>query len=57
MGNRWLAHERALHEPRLAEARSRLGGPEWEEALAEGKTMTLEQAVAYALGEGAEAKG
>ena len=52
MGNRWLAHERALHEPRLAKARSRLGGPEWEEAWMKGRSMTLEQVVSYALGEG-----
>ena len=32
---------------------SRLGEEAWEEALAEGRAMTLERAVAYALGEGA----
>jgi predicted ATPase/class 3 adenylate cyclase len=40
-----------LHEPHLAAARSRLGEQAWHEALAEGRTMTLEQAVSYALEE------
>jgi DNA-binding CsgD family transcriptional regulator len=41
--------ERALHEPYLAAARSRLGEVAWKEALAEGLEMTLEQAAEYAL--------
>ena len=41
--------ERALHEPRLTAARSRLGDALWEEALAEGRAMTLKRAAAYAL--------
>ena len=41
--------ERALHEPYLAAARSRLGESAWEEALAEGRAMTLEEATEYAL--------
>ena len=32
---------------------SRLGEEAWEEVLAEGRAMTLERAVANALGEGA----
>src|SRR5215210_1416258 len=45
--------DRALHEPHLDAARSRLGGAAWEEALAEGRAMTLERAMACALEEGA----
>jgi DNA-binding CsgD family transcriptional regulator len=41
--------ERALHEPYLAAARSRLGEADWEEALAEGWVKSLEEAAAYAL--------
>jgi predicted ATPase/class 3 adenylate cyclase len=40
-----------LHEPHLDAARSRLGEAAWEEALVEGRAMTLEQMVANALGE------
>jgi tetratricopeptide (TPR) repeat protein len=43
------AGERALHEPHLAAARSRLGEVAREEALAEGRAMTLEEAAQYAL--------
>jgi predicted ATPase/DNA-binding SARP family transcriptional activator/DNA-binding CsgD family transcriptional regulator len=41
--------ERALHEPYLASARSRLGEVAWEEALAKGRSMSLEEAAEYAL--------
>ena len=41
--------ETALHEPYLASARSRLGEKAWEEALAEGRAMSLEEATEYAL--------
>ena len=41
--------ERALHEPYLASARSRLGEVAWEEALAKGQSMSLDEAVDYAL--------
>jgi DNA-binding CsgD family transcriptional regulator/tetratricopeptide (TPR) repeat protein len=40
--------DRALHEPYLAAARSRLGEAAWEEALAEGRAMSLEEAAQYA---------
>jgi DNA-binding CsgD family transcriptional regulator len=40
--------DRALHEPYLTDARSRLGDAAWEEALAEGRMMSLDQAVEYA---------
>jgi DNA-binding CsgD family transcriptional regulator len=43
--------ERVLHEPYLASARSRLGDAAWEEALAEGWEMSLEEAAEYALPE------
>ena len=43
--------DRALHQPYLAAARSQLGEAAWEEALAEGRAMPLEQAVEYALSE------
>jgi DNA-binding CsgD family transcriptional regulator/tetratricopeptide (TPR) repeat protein len=47
--------ERGMHEPYLASARSRLGEEAWEEALAEGHAMTLEEAVEYALAREVEA--
>ena len=40
--------ERALREPFLGVARSQL----WQEALAQGRAMSLEEAVEYALSEG-----
>lgn len=41
--------ELALHEPHLALASSRLGDEAWQEALAEGRAMSLEVAVEYVL--------
>jgi predicted ATPase/DNA-binding SARP family transcriptional activator/DNA-binding CsgD family transcriptional regulator len=41
--------EWALHEPYLAAARSRLGEAVWEEAVDEGRAMSLEEAAVYAL--------
>jgi DNA-binding CsgD family transcriptional regulator len=41
--------ERTLHEPYLISARTRLGERKWEKTLAEGRTMTLEEASEYAL--------
>jgi predicted ATPase/DNA-binding SARP family transcriptional activator/DNA-binding CsgD family transcriptional regulator len=46
--------ERALHEPHLAAARSRLGETTWEEGLAEGRSMSLEVAAEYVLSEEAD---
>ena len=40
--------EWVLHQPYLASARSRLGSA-WEEALSEGRAMSLEEAARYAL--------
>jgi DNA-binding NarL/FixJ family response regulator len=41
--------ERALHEPYLNSAQSRLEETAWEEALAEGRAMSLDRATEYAL--------
>ncbi|MCC6175711.1 MAG: adenylate/guanylate cyclase domain-containing protein [Chloroflexi bacterium] len=46
-----LALARAVHEDTIAAARSGLGGDEFAAAWAEGRAMTLEQAIAYALEE------
>jgi DNA-binding CsgD family transcriptional regulator len=47
----WWTAERLLHEPQLAAARSRTDEASWETAFAEGRNMTLEEAVEYALSE------
>jgi DNA-binding CsgD family transcriptional regulator len=41
--------EDAWREPYVAEARSQLGEASWEEALAQGHAMGLEEAIEYAL--------
>jgi DNA-binding NarL/FixJ family response regulator len=41
--------ERAILEPHVATARTQLGEKAWEVTLAEGRKLTLEQAVEYAL--------
>ena len=46
--------EWALHEPHLALATSQLGDEAWQEALAEGRAMSLEEAAEYALREEAD---
>jgi DNA-binding CsgD family transcriptional regulator len=46
--------ERSLHETYLASARSRLGQAAWEEALAEGRAMALEEVAEYAISEEAD---
>ena len=46
--------ERAMHEPYLAPARSRLGETAWEDALGEGRAMSLEGAADYVLSEEAD---
>jgi hypothetical protein len=43
--------ERPAYERRLASARAQLDEATWLAAWAEGQAMTLEQAIAYALGE------
>jgi hypothetical protein len=42
--------DRSLQESTIDTARERLGEPEFEGARAQGKAMTFEQAVEYALG-------
>jgi non-specific serine/threonine protein kinase len=42
---------RLLYERSVADARAQLGEAEWEEAFAQGMTMTAEEAVEYALSE------
>ena len=46
---------RSLYDRTTSAVRSRLGEAAFEEARTEGRTMTFEQAVAYALDEGSEA--
>ena len=48
-------HRRALHEQDIAAARAALGEDAFGAAWAEGRDMTLEEAVAYALGDEMEA--
>ena len=43
--------ESALQEPYLAAARSQLDEASWQEAWAQGRAMTLEEAISYALEE------
>ncbi len=43
--------ESTMVEPYRASARSRLGEAGWDEALAEGRTMSMEAAIGYALSE------
>jgi non-specific serine/threonine protein kinase len=48
---RLVPQERAVLEPYRASVRSRLGEEAWEDALAEGGAMNLEEAIDYALAE------
>ncbi len=41
--------DRSLHQRQVADARARLEAEAWQEAWAQGRAMTLEQAVEYAL--------
>jgi ATP/maltotriose-dependent transcriptional regulator MalT len=50
-GYRYGPQESAMLEPYRASARSRLGESRWDEALAEGRTMSMEAAIGYALSE------
>src|SRR5215207_7191457 len=47
----WSPAERAIHDPQLVAARSRLDEKSWEAAFAEGQAMSFEDAVEYALSE------
>jgi non-specific serine/threonine protein kinase len=49
IGATMVPGERAILEPHLASAHSRLGTEAWDAALTEGRGMTSEQAVEYAL--------
>ena len=49
-----LPSERSFYERHLAVAHGQLDHGAWEEAWREGRYMTLEQAVSYALDEGTE---
>jgi ATP/maltotriose-dependent transcriptional regulator MalT len=49
LGYQQPSRARALREPYLAAARSRLDEASWEAAFAEGQSMTFAQAVEYAL--------
>jgi DNA-binding CsgD family transcriptional regulator len=51
VGGQHMPEEAALREPYLATARSRLDEASWEDAWAEGRTMSMEQAMEYALSE------
>jgi tetratricopeptide (TPR) repeat protein len=48
------ATDRSFNDQQLAAARASLDEPAWEEAWAEGRSMTTEEAVAYALDHGEE---
>jgi predicted ATPase/class 3 adenylate cyclase len=55
VGYQHTSRERALREPYLAVARSRMQEAAWVHAWAEGLAMTFDEAVSYALEEEAEA--
>ena len=48
-GSPWAPLERRLHEPYLAAVRSGVDEADWRAAWEEGRAMTLEDAIAYAL--------
>ena len=51
IGYRLVPQERAVLEPYRASGRSQLGEAAWEEAVAGGKAMGLEEAIEYVLSE------
>jgi predicted ATPase/DNA-binding SARP family transcriptional activator/DNA-binding CsgD family transcriptional regulator len=51
VGSQRMPEEDALREPYLATASSQLDEAAWEEAWAEGRAMSMEQAIEYALSE------
>ncbi|HET7271242.1 MAG TPA: hypothetical protein VFI90_09150, partial [Rubrobacter sp.] len=53
-GDQLANTSRSLQEPYLAAARSRIGEVAWIEAWEEGRSMTFEGTIAYALGKGAD---
>ena len=54
IGATWTPDDLGQDAPYLDTARFRLGESAWEAALAEGRNMTLEEAVEYALEEEAD---
>jgi predicted ATPase/DNA-binding CsgD family transcriptional regulator len=50
-GSTLTPRDRAMREPYQASVRSRLGDAGWEEALARGRAMEPDEAIAYALSE------
>jgi non-specific serine/threonine protein kinase len=46
--------ERALHDTYVAPARSRLGEARWEQALSEGRALSLDEATGFVLDEGTD---
>jgi DNA-binding CsgD family transcriptional regulator/tetratricopeptide (TPR) repeat protein len=51
VGSQHVPEEDALRDPYLADARSRLDETSWRAAWAEGRAMSMEQAIDYALSE------
>jgi predicted ATPase/DNA-binding SARP family transcriptional activator/DNA-binding CsgD family transcriptional regulator len=51
VGSQHTTEEDALREPYLAASRSRLDEEAWDKAWAEGRAMSMEQAIEYALSE------
>jgi DNA-binding CsgD family transcriptional regulator len=54
---RLVPQERAVLEPYRASVRSQLGEAAWEQAVAEGGALGLDQATAYALSKGEPSRG
>jgi predicted ATPase/class 3 adenylate cyclase len=54
VGYKHLPEEKALREPYFAAARSQLNEAAWQQAWKEGRSMTLEEAISYALEENAD---
>jgi hypothetical protein len=51
LGVRWVADQRKMHEPHLQSIRSRSDEELWARAWEEGRAMTGDDAIAYALEE------
>jgi hypothetical protein len=49
IGAPWIPDERAMIEPHIEAARTRLDEAIWREEWEKGRSMTLDQAVGYAL--------
>ena len=53
-GAPWLLEERAIIEPHIEAARTRLDEAVWQEEWEKGRSMTLDQVVEFALSQGEE---